>query len=159
MADSGTILYFAYGSCMDHARFSEHGVDHLFQDTLGKGKLYGYRLAFTRKVGENAYADIVQDSRGHVEGKVYRLSPLAVAYLDQREGRGKAYKRVWLEVEVNGEKRSPVLSYAVIDKCDPELPPPDWYAEEILRGAAGTVSPRYLKRLKRYLRARFKLDV
>lgn len=155
----GTILYFAYGSCMDNVRLRQHGVDHLFRDIIGVGKLYGYRLAFTRQDGQHAYADIVQDAKYYVEGKVYRLPPPAVAYLDEREGRGRAYDRIWLAVEVKGKTLSPVLSYTVIDKCHPELPPPDHYVEEILRGAAGTVSQRYLNQLKRRLRQQFNLDM
>lgn len=144
---------------MDDARLREHAVDHLFRDVVGRGTLYDYRLAFTHQVGDYAYADIVPDPGKWIEGKVYRLSPQAVDYLDVREGRGTAYNRVWLEVEVNGRKLSPVLSYTVIDKCDPELPPPDRYIVEILRGATGTVSSRYMERLRRQLKQRFQIDV
>ena len=158
-SDGNTTLYFAYGSCMDNVRLREHGVHHLFLDVVGRGVIYGYRLAFTRRVGEHAYADIIPDPESRVEGKVYRLPPPAVDYLDEREGRGTAYDRVWLEMEVNGTTMSPVLSYNVIDKCEPELPPPKRYAEEILRGAKGTVSPRYLEDLRRRLRRKFKMEV
>lgn len=154
-----TTLYFAYGSCMDNVRLCEHGVDHLFKDMIGVGKLYGYRLAFTRQDGKHAYADIVKAPHHCVEGKVYRLPAQAVAYLDEREGRGTAYDRIWLEVKVNRRKLSPVLSYTVINKCTPELPPPDHYVEEILRGATGTLSSRYIKQLKKRLKKQFDLDV
>lgn len=158
-SDGNMTLYFAYGSCMDDVRLLAHGVNHLFQDVVGRGVLNGYRLAFTRRTGEHAYADIIPDPENRVEGKVYRLPPPAVDYLDEREGRGTAYDRIWLEVEVNGVTVSPVLTYTVIDKCEPELPPPKRYAEEILRGAKGTVSPRYLESLRKRLRYKFKLDV
>lgn len=157
----GTTLYFAYGSCMDDARLKEHGVDHLFQDVVGAGVVHGFRLAFTRRTrgGDRAYADIVPDPGHAVEGKIYRLPPAAVAYLDRREGRGTVYDRIWLNVEAGGKILSPVLSYTVIHKCDPELPPPKRYAEEILRGASGIVSPHYLRQLKRRLREQFGLTV
>lgn len=156
--DTGT-LYFAYGSCMDDVRLREHGVNHLFQDVVGRGVLHGYRLAFTRQTGDCAYADIVPDPRSIVEGKVYRLTSEAVDYLDEREGRGKAYDRVWLEVDVNGTPMPSVLSYTVVQKSEAELPPPKWYALEILRGAEGTVSARYLEALQKKFRQEFKLDV
>lgn len=43
------IYYFAYGSCMDNARFQKAGVDHYFQDTVGRAVLKGYTTRFTLK--------------------------------------------------------------------------------------------------------------
>lgn len=154
-----TTLYFAYGSCMDDERLREHGVHHFFQDVVGAGVLRGYRLAFTRRRGNYAYADIVHDRRHSVEGIVYRLPPEGVAYLDEREGRGVAYEHLWVEVVVGRTVLSPVLTYTVIDKYFPELPPSETYLREILRGADGILSPRYMKQLRERLKRQFHLDM
>lgn len=44
---SDSVLYFAYGSCMDKRRFEEDGYDHFFQNMIGIGVLDNYTLRFT----------------------------------------------------------------------------------------------------------------
>jgi len=153
-------LYFAYGSCMDDQRFRQCGVHEWFQDVIGRGVLRGYEIAFTHKSAQDGTgrADILETG-GVVEGRVYRIGRRALAYLYAREGvREGAYRPTFVDVEVDGRKLTDVLTFTVVDKAT-ETPPPDWYAEEILRGAWGVVSPEYYQylvekigRLKKILR-------
>lgn len=145
------LLYFAYGSCMDHDRLRQAGVDHLFQDVAGRGVLPGYSLRFTIKHADGGRADIVEDG-GKVEGKVYRINQQAREYLYGREGvhSGK-YRPIFVELELNGQKAGHVLTFMVIDKEPEETAPPDHYATEILRGGEGTLSDTYLANLRRKL--------
>ncbi|WP_331713711.1 gamma-glutamylcyclotransferase family protein [Lentibacillus sp. JNUCC-1] len=85
-----SFLYFAYGSCMDDARFKAQQADQFFTDVLGQGVLKGYTLRFTRKQHDGGRADIVEEG-GVVEGKVYRVTPEVLPYLYKREGFMRAY--------------------------------------------------------------------
>jgi gamma-glutamylcyclotransferase (GGCT)/AIG2-like uncharacterized protein YtfP len=151
-------LYFAYGSCMDDERFIEAGVEGLFNKVAGRGVLPNFSLRYTRRYSDGARADIVEIG-GKVEGKVYRVTPEAVAYLFQREGvYAGAYRPAFIEIELNGKTVSDALTFIVIDK-EEEAAPPEWYAQEIIRGGKGTLSLGYLKEIKEYLRVQFQLDV
>lgn len=146
-AGTQELLYFAYGSCMDHERFRQAGVDHLFQDLAGRGVLPGYSFRFTIKHSDGGRADIVEDG-GVVEGKVYRINQEAREYLYGREGvHTGAYRPTFVNLELNGEKVTNVLTFTVIEKEQEETAPPAHYAAEILRGGEGTLSVRYLKNL------------
>lgn len=150
--------YFAYGSCMDDKRFREDRVAHKFSRMLGKGVLNGYSLRFTLERPDGARADIVEDG-GTVEGKVYRIDREALGYLYYREGvHQKTYRPVFVDIHIEGKVIRDCLTFVVIDK-QREKAPPVWYAEEILRGAKGTVSQAYFKRLQSELRSRFQLDL
>lgn len=140
--------YFAYGSCMDSERFEADGVADLFQDVVGRGVLKGYDLAFTHrslKDGEGR-ADLLETG-GAVEGKVYRVGRAALAYLYRREGvAGNIYRPAFVDIEVDGNVLSDVLTFVVVNKTE-NTPPPDDYAVEILRGAQSVVSPEYYRQL------------
>lgn len=152
--------YFAYGSCMDTARFVAHGVADLFQDVVGRGVLKGYQLAFSHRsmVDGLGRADVVERG-GVVEGKVYRIGPVALDYLFVREGVAqRIYRPAFVDVEVEGRLLEDVLTFVVVNKLE-ETPPSDEYAEELLRGARTVVSNGYYQhllerigRLKRVLR-------
>jgi gamma-glutamylcyclotransferase (GGCT)/AIG2-like uncharacterized protein YtfP len=145
--------YFAYGSCMDDARFKSAGVQSYFQNVIGCGKLSGYSLKFTRKADDGCgRADIVEDG-GNVEGKVYEIESEALKYLYRREGvNAGCYRPAFVDVTVEGKLFKDVLTFVVIDK-QPEIAPPKSYAEEILCGAAGCLSEEYISKLKDQLDA------
>lgn len=140
-------LYFSYGSCMDNERFKEHGVACLFENILGRGRLEGFSLRYTRQTVDGGKADIVEIG-GIVEGKVYKIRYDALKYLLVREGVNKcAYRPALIEVEVDGQQSLDVLTFIVVEKRTETLPSAKYF-QEILRGAQGTVSKEYIKELK-----------
>lgn len=146
-----SVLYFAYGSCMDQERFIEEGVAHYFQKMIGVGILPNYTLRFTRRSSMDGMgrADIVEEG-GRVEGKVNQI-PVKVLkdYLYYREGAPKAYRPTFVTVELNGEKVQ-ALTFVVVNK-KAETAPPDRYEEEILRGANGFLSAAYISTIKSHM--------
>jgi len=151
MKPSVSVLYFAYGSCMDLKRIYEAGFAHYFQDMLGVGMLKNYTLRFSRRSIEDRMgrADIVEEG-GNVEGKVYQI-PVTVLkeYLYGREGVPKAYRPSFVTIELNG-KNVQALTFVGANKVE-ETAPPQWYQEEILRGAEGYVSFDYLSKIKSHM--------
>jgi gamma-glutamylcyclotransferase (GGCT)/AIG2-like uncharacterized protein YtfP len=146
-----SVFYFAYGSCMDHHRFQEDGYDHYFQNMLGVGVLPNYSLRFTYQSLRDAMgrADIVEEG-GKVEGKVYDIPIQALKeYLYRREGVPNAYRPTFITVDLNGSKVE-ALTFVVTTK-NAEIAPPEWYEEEILRGAEGFVSMEYLNKVRRHI--------
>ncbi len=138
LLDKNVLLYFAYGSCMDDERFRLHGVDSLFQNILGKGKLKGYCLRYTHHSSADGMgrADMVE-REGLVEGKVYQIQQEALQYLFQREGvHCNAYRPAMIDLEIDGEQVKDVLTFFVVNKKE-EVAPPNHYALEILRGGQG----------------------
>lgn len=147
----GTVLYFAYGSCMDHKRLIEHGKDHYFKHILGVGVLDQYSLRFTRKsaVDGMGRADIVEEG-GRVEGKIYEIPIESLEkYLYQREGAPNAYRATFVTIKLLG-KEIQALSFTVKNK-GVEIAPPADYEEEILRGAKGYLSEDYMLKLKAHM--------
>jgi gamma-glutamylcyclotransferase (GGCT)/AIG2-like uncharacterized protein YtfP/cation transport regulator ChaC len=145
-----SLLYFAYGSCMDLERFKLAGVHHHFQEPLGKGKLKGYSMKYTFIVKDGGRGDIIEDG-GMTEGVVYRLPFEAVDYLYEREGvvPGR-YRAALVDIEVNDVVIPNVLTFIVNHRGE-ETCPPAHYAREILRGSKPYVSEEYHQKLKRQL--------
>ncbi|OLO26768.1 hypothetical protein BTR23_22035 [Alkalihalophilus pseudofirmus] len=151
LKQSDTVLYFAYGSCMDQKRMVEAGFAHHFRNMLGVGILKNYTLRFTRKSTEDGMgrADIVEEG-GYVEGKVYDLPiPVLEEYLYSREGAPKAYRPTFVEIEINGKKVQ-ALTFVVTNKVE-ETAPPQWYEEEILRGAEGYLTVDYISKIQNHI--------
>ncbi|WP_113929217.1 gamma-glutamylcyclotransferase [Bacillus sp. P14.5] len=145
-----SLLYFAYGSCMDLERFKLAGVDHHFQEPLGKGTLKGYSMKYTFIVEDGGRGDIIEDG-GSTEGIVYRLPFQAVDYLYEREGvvPGR-YRAALVNVEVNDVVIPNVLTF-IVNHRGKETRPPAHYAREILRGSRPFVSQEYHQKLKKQL--------
>ncbi|MGG1401584.1 gamma-glutamylcyclotransferase [Bacillus salipaludis] len=151
-----SFLYFAYGSCMDQKRFIEDEVAHYFQNMLGVGVLPNYTFRFTRKssIDGMGRADIVEEG-GRVEGKVYEIPVKALkGYLYNREGAPQAYRPTFVTIELNGKKVQ-ALTFVVVNKKI-ETAPPDWYQEEILRGANGFLSIDYISNIKSHINSLIK---
>jgi gamma-glutamylcyclotransferase (GGCT)/AIG2-like uncharacterized protein YtfP len=151
LKQNDSVLYFAYGSCMDHKRICEAGFAHYFQNMLGVGILTNYTLRFTRKSSEDGMsrADIVEEG-GRVEGKVYEIPVKALKeYLYGREGAPKAYRPTFVSIELNG-KQVQALTFVVTNKME-ESAPPQWYQEEILRGANGYLSLDYILKITNHM--------
>ena len=88
------ILYFAYGSNMNPVRMGQRCPG---ATALGVGILRNYRLA------ERLYADIDFQEGAEVHGVLYLISERNLRSLDAREGYPKVYRRMWLDVEFEGE--------------------------------------------------------
>jgi gamma-glutamylcyclotransferase (GGCT)/AIG2-like uncharacterized protein YtfP/cation transport regulator ChaC len=141
------VLYFAYGSCMDDARFKEHGVSEWFSDVIGRGRVFGCNVQFTRHAHNGGRADLVETG-GVTEGKLYRI-PVAVleGYLYGREGvQSEVYRPVVIPVTLDNHRVVDAVTFVVVDKKT-ELAPPQEYMEEMLRGAKPIVSSSYYEAL------------
>ncbi len=156
---SDSVLYFAYGSCMDQQRFIDDGVPHYFENIIGTGVLMNYTLKFSRKssIDGMGRADIVEEG-GRVEGKVYEIPMKALQeYLYRREGAPKAYRPTFVTIQLNG-KEVQAITFVVTNKMT-ETAPPRWYEEEILRGAKGHLSTDYIDKIQSHMKyARFISD-
>ncbi|CAM3634909.1 gamma-glutamylcyclotransferase [Cytobacillus oceanisediminis] len=142
--------YFAYGSCMDDERLRLANVDQHFKTVMGGGVLKGYSMQYLFSREDGGRADIVEDG-GVTEGILYELPYEAVEYLFHREGfYGEWYRPAFVNVQVGEDLYTDVLTFHVYNKKG-ELPPPDHYALEILRGARGRVSEQYYKNLEKQL--------
>jgi gamma-glutamylcyclotransferase (GGCT)/AIG2-like uncharacterized protein YtfP/cation transport regulator ChaC len=151
------ILYFAYGSCMDDARFKLAKVDHYFQNVTGTGILHGYTLRFSVNRLDGGRADIVEEG-GVVEGKVYEIPADCVSYLYRREGVNSGlYRPAFVDLSISGTLYKDVLTFVVVHK-EAETAPPEHYAEEIFRGGTGFLSESYLKRIKEHINILCKLQ-
>nr|WP_263327194.1 gamma-glutamylcyclotransferase family protein [Neobacillus sp. Marseille-Q6967] len=151
LKQNDSVLYFAYGSCMDQERFIKDGFAYYFQSIIGVGILPNYTLRFTRKSSMDGMgrADIVEEG-GRVEGKVYQIPVKALKdYLYKREGAPKAYRPTFVTVELNGKKVQ-ALTFVVVNKKT-ETAPPARYEEEILRGANGFLSADYISSIKNHM--------
>ncbi|MGX6445028.1 gamma-glutamylcyclotransferase [Neobacillus sp. K501] len=145
-----TVLYFAYGSCMDDARFKLANVHSFFQKMVGRGILEGYTLRYTKIIHDGGRADIVEEG-GTVEGKVYEIPIDCIDYLYKREGVGTGmYRPAFVDLTINGKLEKDVLTFIVVDK-QPETAPPQHYSEEIIRGGTGVLSESYIEGLKDHI--------
>jgi gamma-glutamylcyclotransferase (GGCT)/AIG2-like uncharacterized protein YtfP/cation transport regulator ChaC len=144
------ILYFAFGSCMDDARFKLAKVDQYFQKVTGTGVLNGYTLRYTVTMPDGGRADIVEEG-GVVEGKVYEIPTDCVPYLYRREGVGsRLYRPTFVDLFINGRLYKDVLTFTVVNK-EAETAPPEHYSDEIIRGGTGFLSEAYLEKLKNHI--------
>lgn len=152
-------LYFAYGSCMDAERFHTQGAGEYFREVVGRGVLRGHGMRYTLPRPDGGRADLVEDPKSVVEGKVYRVGGEGLKYLFWREGADDGvYRPAWVPVEINGRTVEDVLTFIVIEKGK-ETAPPEHYAREILRGSKGTVSEAYHDHLRRRLKEKFGMTV
>jgi cation transport regulator ChaC len=118
---------------------------------LGVGVLPNYSLRFTYRSLKDGMgrADIVEEG-GKVEGKVFEI-PLRTLkeYLYRREGVPTAYRPTFITIDINGSKAQ-VLTFVVTSKTS-ETAPPDWYEEEILRGADRLLTNDYVSKIKAHM--------
>lgn len=143
------LLYFAYGSCMDVERIEQDEKGTWFQEVSGRGVVEGFSLQFTRRSSDGGRADLVE-SGGVTEGKLYWI-PLAAfeGYLCQREGVAAGiYRPAVVPVLGMDGIIEDALTFVVVEKGE-ELPPPQHYMIEILRGAEPVVSEGYYQQLFR----------
>lgn len=143
MCEGRNILYFAYGSCMDLKRIEEAGVADWFTQVVGRGILNNCNLQFTRRTDDGGRADLVETG-GYTEGKLYYIPKQALSgYLYGREGvTGNIYRPIVITVQGENGQSYDALTFVVVNKQEEDVPP-NWYMEEILRGASPIVSKGY----------------
>lgn len=158
LLEEDEFLYFAYGSCMDNKRFQLHGVEPLFGEIVGVGRLDGYSLRYTHHSASDGMgrADLMEIG-GTAEGKVYRINQEALQYLFRREGvESGSYRPALIDLEVKGQQMKEVLTFFVVNKKE-EIAPPKSYALEILRGGKCFLSEDYLAELREHLKEKFSM--
>jgi hypothetical protein len=103
---------------------------------VGIGKVRDHRLAFTRPSisRRGGAADIVAAPEMVTWGVLYELSDEELGVLDRKEGHPSAYRRVEVDVEVEGVAHR-CVTYSVVDKVWPEIEPRPDYIEDLVRGA------------------------
>jgi cation transport regulator ChaC len=142
-----SVLYFAYGSCMDEVDFKRTISEF---KTMGSATLKDYRLAFTL-YGESragGVADVITCVGEEVQGVLYELPIELLPNLDQREGvHSGMYERIQVEVEHQGETMQ-VYTYQVINKAEDELAPSQHYLQLILNGMNKFAEDTHQKRFE-----------
>ena len=88
------ILYFAYGSNLNPKRIRHRCPTAV---TFRAAKLRHYKIV------ERLYADIDFELNGIVSGVLYCISERDLQTLDTYEGCPRIYRRIWVEVECEGE--------------------------------------------------------
>lgn len=147
LQEHDSLLYFAYGSCMDFQSFKEAKKEHYFKHVIGRGILDGYTLRYTRVLSDGGRADIVEEG-GKVEGKVYQIPAKAVTYLHKREGvKYGSYRPATVPIKLDNGNTIEALTYIVVNK-EAEATPPKYYMDYIIRGGTGFLSPLYMNQLK-----------
>jgi gamma-glutamylcyclotransferase (GGCT)/AIG2-like uncharacterized protein YtfP len=122
--------YFAYGSNMDLSQMKERCSSFKI---LGKVKLEGFKLDFTRKSSfwSGGVADIVKSPGSHAWGILYELAEECLDSLDIYEGCPKYYKRRKVSVEYNGNMVE-AIAYEVVNK-ESFIPPSKKYIDAMIK--------------------------
>jgi cation transport regulator ChaC len=141
------VAVFAYGSLMCAAEL--RGTCPSAQP-LGRARLDGYRLAFTRlsRKWRAGVADIVRSDGDAVWGVVFTVPASEMDGLRAREGAGVgAYREIDVRVVADcGELRA--RAYEVVDKEPEHVPPAAAYVDLMIAGAREHRLPvRYAERL------------
>ena len=150
--------YYAYGSCMDSARFKLAQVDHLFLDRIGGGTMDRLEMNYSLSVHDGGRANIIETGN-QGEGVLYKVGRKAIQYLFKREGVDNGlYRPAIIDVTVNGRIYEKSLTFIVLNPID-ECAPPMHYATEIIRGARGVVSEMYHQKLIKDLKEKYNMHV
>ncbi|GAB4149715.1 MAG: gamma-glutamylcyclotransferase [Planctomycetota bacterium] len=134
------MLYFAYGSNMDHGQMKERCPSARF---FGAAKLPDHRLAFSRKSSARCcgVADAVPSEGDAVWGGVFEIEDGDLEELDRREGyrpgRGaNSYWRREREVLLGGDENRPLAVWTYFAEREENPPRPSQaYKDQILAGA------------------------
>jgi gamma-glutamylcyclotransferase (GGCT)/AIG2-like uncharacterized protein YtfP len=119
------MLLFAYGSNLA-----------LDAGLVGPALLPDHRLELNRRSIRwgGGVVDVVPAPGERVWGALYEVDEAVMESLDRKEGAGLAYRRIEVEVELDGTPRT-AIAYAVIDKEADVPPATPAYADLVLRGA------------------------
>ncbi len=144
-----TALYFAYGSNMNPARMARRGMRYV--DSM-PAALGGWSLRFNKRAeGKRgiAYANIVPEREGRVEGVLYRLTEAAgITRMDPYEGYPVRYARRIMEVETREGLQPAWVYIASPDWQEEGLVPERFYLNHLLSGRPW-LSDEYFRDLAR----------
>lgn len=146
-----TVLYFAYGSCMNPEDLRRDVPEFTI---VGAALVRGFRLGFTRYSHNRrgGVADLVPDMHRETEGVLYRLPAKQLSALDEREGAPKYYRRDFIAVRTaDGKLHDRVLTYVVARKIPVDIAPHEDYAAAVLSGAELYLSRDYVKRVRKLI--------
>ncbi|MFS0654278.1 gamma-glutamylcyclotransferase [Bacillus sp. 179-C3.3 HS] len=147
---SSTFYYFAYGSCMDDARFKLANVDHYFKRIIGGGTLKQFTTRFTLLRHDGSRADMVEDG-GETEGVLYEVPFDAIRYLYKREGvNERTYRPAFVDVKIGDRTYEDCVTFLVQQKSK-EVAPPDHYRHEIEKGADRYLSEAFCKKIRSHM--------
>ncbi|OLP63120.1 putative gamma-glutamylcyclotransferase YkqA [Bacillus pumilus] len=142
--------YFAYGSCMDDARFKVANVDHYFKRVIGGSTLDRFTTRFTLVRPDGSRADMVEDG-GETEGVLYEVPFDAIKYLYKREGVfERTYRPAFVDVKIGDQVYEDCLTFLVLQKCE-EIAPPDHYRSEIEKGVDLYLSEAFRKKIRSHM--------
>ncbi|KUF25809.1 gamma-glutamylcyclotransferase [Bacillus sp. G1(2015b)] len=145
-----SFYYFAYGSCMDDARFKLAEVDHYFKQIIGGGALNGFTTRFTLVRPDGSRADMVEDG-GETEGVLYEVPFDAIRYLYKREGVYEGtYRPAFVDVKIGDQIYEDCLTFLVLQKSE-EIAPPGHYRSEIEKGADLYLSEAFCKKIRSHM--------
>jgi hypothetical protein len=133
---SDFILIFSYGSNMYSKRLIQRVPS---AKIIGKGKLAGFRLAFSKiSKDESGKATIIKsDSKADfVLGTICLISKDEKPLLDKVEGLGHGYNETFVQIETDTKESIIANTYiADINSIDNELKPYSWYSKLVIEGA------------------------
>ncbi|AOZ87448.1 gamma-glutamylcyclotransferase [Bacillus xiamenensis] len=145
-----SFYYFAYGSCMDDARFKLAKVDHYFKQIIGGGALDRFTTRFTLVRPDGSRADMVEDG-GETEGVLYEVPFDAIRYLYKREGVYEGtYRPAFVDVTIGDQVYQDCLTFLVLKKNE-EIAPPAHYRSEIEKGADLYLSEAFRKKIRSHM--------
>ncbi len=129
---TGTFMYFAYGSNMSSARLCERCPSAA---PVGVAELAGYGLRWHKRSKDGSgKCDIISISdHGHVFGVLYQIADSEKQALDRAEGLGYGYKKVNVQVLIDGTEIT-ANAYQATD-IDESLKPYSWYQALVMAGA------------------------
>jgi gamma-glutamylcyclotransferase (GGCT)/AIG2-like uncharacterized protein YtfP len=142
-----TDLYFGYASNMDPKTFGRRCPKAV---AVGRARLPGYRLAFTRysRQRKGGSTDIVEDAGSEVWGVLYEVDEACVATMDRVEGVPTAYRQERVTVIDDAGDAREALTYVANKTGD--FYPSRAYIEVIVRGARAHGLPDdYVAKLER----------
>lgn len=149
-SEPASFYYFAYGSCMDDARFKLAKVDHYFKRIIGGGALDRFTTKFTLVRPDGSRADMVEDG-GETEGVLYEIPFDAIRYLYKREGVDEGtYRPAFVDVKLGDQVYEDCLTFLVLQKSE-EIAPPGHYRSEIEKGADLYLSEAFRKKIRSHM--------
>jgi len=131
--------YFAYGSNMENSQMLRRCPRFKI---LGKAKLYGFKLDFTKEssLWEGGVADIIKDLNNYVWGLLYELTEQDLDSLDIYEACPTYYKRKKISVEYKS-RNVEATAYEVVSK-ESFIPPSREYMNVIIKAAIENYFPK-----------------
>ncbi|SFV07705.1 gamma-glutamylcyclotransferase family protein [Alicyclobacillus macrosporangiidus] len=142
------MLYFAYGSCMNHLDFMKTcPTARLVSDNA---ELRGYRLVFNgRSMARRGGVANIRRAPGHVvHGVLWDVQdPREITALDRREGAPYVYRRRRARVYVE-DRPVWAWTYELVNPLCFEVPPSGEYAGLIL---AAIADPGYRQNVKAHI--------